>query len=452
MKILKFFFKIPKSIIKILDQWCYLFLNIWMLLFVCVLLGLFGISFYCAKTIKGNEQSKSNSIARVETIKNNEQSKKVFDLACGYMFDSSQTSGWTWVIFIFAWLLGDGVILTIIAKCYYDRLNGDFRRFSWLVEDHIVILGWDNGILTELKKKENQKKDIYVVTRRKASDLCKYLKNAGLKIVVVYRGDYDNLLEWSNKLNFCKADQVFIAGELGEDAHDARVKLLYDKLKKENQEKKIKVNIHDFGLAWKLKDNTSFENFHLKWANYLWKRLEKEGKTSGSENPVLHLYIVGFGAMGKSIVLTIPDKFKNKTITVTDEKDDKIKEEFNRYNHQFEGCPTVNLKNWNDFLDNSIPEMYEDNENENTEQNSNNNICRIVVVAEKRSEKGMYCMMDIISKLKKPINQNLTLALSQEIDGYVTHYDKPSLTIDDANVILFGMKMGCLNEPENVSK
>lgn len=430
-----------KKFLKFCDKWA--FILIWnksMLIFAALLLGLLVFS------------------AFVAFCKDQGQSKTILDLACGYMFDSSQVSGWTWLIFIVLWLFGDGILITIIVKHYYDWLNGDFRHSAWLVKKHIVVLGWDNGILTELRKEKNKKKDIYVVTRQKVSDLRKYLENAGLENVVVYRGDYDNLVEWNKKLKISKADQVFIAGELDEDAHDARVKLLYDKLKKEN---KIKANIHDFGLAWKLKDNTSFENFHLKWANYLWNRLEKEGKIPKSEKSdlFLDLYIVGFGAMGKSIVLTMPKAFlnaKNYRIIISGEdakdkiedakdKKNKVKEEFERYKNQFNDGPKVEEPlTWSKFL--------EEIGKENTEQYSNNNIRRIVVVAEKRSEKGMYCMMDIISKLNDKKDQNLTLALSQEIDGYVTHGEEPSLTIGEAKVILFGMKKGCLNEPENTSK
>lgn len=392
-------------------------------------------------------------------------SLKAFNLAFGCLFDAGHAANnaWSWLLFILAWLAGDGILLGIIWKQYTEWLDGYYRRPPNWVKNHIVVLGWDNGILTELLKiqeEENEKreenKDIYVITRQDASDLRKYLGNAGLKNVVVYKGDYDNENELRNNLKTSEAVQVFIAGELGEDAHDARVKLLYDKLKEKewcgNSKTKIKANIHDFGLASKLEDNKDFENFHMKWANYLWNRLEKEGKIPKSENPFLHLYIAGFGAMGKSIVLTMPKAFlnaKNYRIIISgeDTKDKKVNEEFERYENQFNDGPKVEKPLiWSEFL--------KEIGKENTKQNFNNNICRIVVVAEKRSEKGMYCMMDIISKLNKKEDPYLTLALSQEIDGYVTH-DKgkePSLTIGEENVILFGMKKGCLNESENTSK
>ena len=136
--------KMLKTLRKRYDKYYFLLLNKWMSNLVICLIILFIVGIVCAGIIKG-------------------WSLKIFDFACGYLFDSSQASGnlFTWLIFIIAWLFGDGILITIIGKYYVDWLNGDFRRNPNLVENHIVVLGWDNGILAELIKiTEKEKKDI----------------------------------------------------------------------------------------------------------------------------------------------------------------------------------------------------------------------------------------------------------------------------------------------------
>lgn len=421
--------KMLKTLRKRYDKYYFLLLNKWMSNLVICLIILFIVGIVCAGIIKG-------------------WSLKIFDFACGYLFDSSQASGnlFTWLIFIIAWLFGDGILITIIGKYYVDWLNGDFRRNPNLVENHIVVLGWDNGILAELIKiTEKEKKDIYVITRQKASDLRKYLQNAGLNNIVVYNGDYDNEVELNDNLKISEACQVFIAGELDEDAHDARVILLCDKLTDKNSPivsvDKIKVNIHDFGLAWQLSERKNFENFHLKWAEFLWHKLNIPESISG-----LELFIVGFGAMGKSVVLTIPEWLKttNPIIVVTDDDGKKLKEEKERYDKQFydndKDGKVLKVTDW-EWSD-ALRKM---------QRPISNDKYRVIVVAKKRSEKGMFCMMDIIDHLHDPNDSRLKLALSQEIDGYLK-IPEEEMNIKNAKIRLFGMKKGVQMTLEMLAK
>jgi len=245
----------------------------------------------------------------------------------------------------------------------------------------------------------------------------------------LYKGDYDNEVEWRKYLQVGRAVRVFIAGELDEAAHDARVRLLYDKLCPVVPKEKMKVNIHDFGLAKELiaKDPNVFENFHQKWATFLWSRMELPSGMNA-----LELFIVGFGAMGKAVALTMPKKLPaNVAINVTDDDDDKLADEKARYDRQFGNLNPVSDFKWDVALD-------------MIQKPVANGTVRLIVVAKKRSEKGLLCMMDIISRFGVQAPRNVILALSQEIDGYNIDEATAEMTIAPAEgIILFGMKKGC---------
>ena len=357
------------------------------------------------------------------------------DLAFCYLFDAEKASDSiaAMIFFFITWLVGGGVLVSVMIQQYYRIVGGETRRFKFLVNNHIVVLGWDDGIMAEIQSEMNDPSvaKCYVITKQNVLALKKAFQSVGLKNVIIYKGDYDNEKEWRYNLQIEKAHKVFIAGELDEEAHDARVRLLFDKLSDEVKAK-TKVNIHDFGLAKKLisKHNNSikvFENFHLKWAEFLCKKFNFPTEIKNIE-----LFIVGFGAMGKAIAINLPLIIRdyNLHIYVTDDDNDKLLKEKTRYDMQFGKFKPVEQVEWKEALD-KIGESIA------------NNTIRIVTVAKKRSEKGLLCMMDIISKFEDNIPVNLKLALNQEIDGYIIDTNNAEMMIGEARVILFGMKKGC---------
>lgn len=357
-----------------------------------------------------------------------------------YLFDAGLAAEhfWTGVAFFTTWLVGGGVLVSVMISQFYRNIGGYFRRWTWFVRNHIVVLGWDDGMLMEVKKAaDDNSADCYIITQQDVITLRKSLKSAGLDRVILYKGDYDNEHEWRDKLCVDRAKSVFIAGESDEKAHDARVKLLFEKVAMVVPSSKIKVNIHDFGLAWKLHaaHGDVFENFHLKWANALWAALSSMNKWNDEKKlSKLDVIIVGFGAMGKAVAITVPGKFAVSTlVTVTDDDDKKVAEEYGRYTNQFASGNYVNgapIK-WSDALT-----MIK---NGNTEEGST----RVIIVAKKRSEKGMLCMMDIISQLGENMHRNDVLVLSQEIEGCDAKTIFATMKVGKADVLLFGMKNGC---------
>ena len=369
--------------------------------------------------------------------------------------DRASESMFSMFLFFVVWLIGGGVLVTVMVGQYYKNKAGGFRRCTLLVGNHVVVLGWDDGILRELKQVVSEGNyDCYVVTNQNVPELERLLKSAGVKSCCIYKGDYDNPKEWRENLKTHKAVKVFIAGEREEDAHDARVRVLLNRVQKACQIKRtapeIKVNIHDFGLAKKLMHSDKiYENFHLRWAKALWKRLAASDLGSGYQ-----LFVVGFGAMGKAVVLeaTELDGHRPASILVTDddseksEKPDKLEAEKARFKAQFPHLVTESeaesivrfAENWDYGL------------REIVKANGKN---AVIVVAKKRSEKGLLCMMEIVSKMGDSVPANTRLVLNQEVDGYQWEDGKKEgdeeadfLQIcPDVRILLFGMKRGCLD-------
>lgn len=342
-------------------------------------------------------------------------------------------------LFFVAWLIGGGGLVSVLVGQYNRNSAGGFRRWRWLVRNHIVVLGWDDGILAELAREVHEsKRDCYVVTNQNVSELGKLLESAGIKEYCIYKGDYDNPQEWFNNLRLCDAKKVFIMGERDEEAHDARVQILYDKVRKKCKTK-LKVNIHDFGLANKLmhKDKDAvYVNFHMRWAKALWNKLVASGLRKGYS-----LFVIGFGAMGKAIVLeatssSCAEVMPKDKILVTDdesEKPEKLKTEKARFLSQF--ANRESLVRFEEKWDVALKDIIAAAKGNDA----------VIVVAKKRSEKGMLCMMEIVSKMNDSLTGNTRLVLNQEVEGYVSGDEAENVLRlgNEVRIDLFGMKKGC---------
>ena len=345
-------------------------------------------------------------------------------------------------LFLVAWLIGGGGLVSVLVGQYNKDAAGGFRRWRFLVRNHIVVLGWDDGVLVKLVREVREsKRDCYIVTNQNAFDLGKLLESAGVGNFCIYKGDYDNSKEWQENLRLKRAKKVFIMGERDEEAHDARVQILYEKVRMIcNPETEIKVNIHDFGLAQKLIHKAKvYMTFHLRWAECLWDKLIAANQCNDYS-----LFVVGFGAMGKAIVLeaTLNQGHVPKSILVTDDdsekpgkdpkKPAKLESEKTRFLAQFPHMnKQVNFENnWQQGLGQIV---------------GANGTNAVIVVAKKRSEKGMLCMMEIVSKMGDAVSANTRLVLNQEVEGYVSGKEDDDIMCigGDVKIQLFGMKKGC---------
>ena len=366
--------------------------------------------------------------------------RSAFD--CLFSPEKASENGLSMGLFFIVWLIGGGVLVSVMVSQYYKNKAGGFRRWPCLVENHVVVLGWDDGLLSELRRTASDgKHDCYIVTNQNVPELERMLESAGVENPYIYHGDYDDPKEWRDNLKIAKAVKVFIAGERDEAAHDARVTVLFGKIKDECKDSipAIKVNIHDFGLAQKLieKYPQTYENFHIIWADALWDKLEL-----AKELEQFTLYVVGFGAMGKSVAISAIKRFSSVEIYVSDDDKDKLKEEQTRFKTQFnEYQNKITFISWSSSSEESCA-ANEQKECALDRIERLTNETAVIVVAKKRSEKGLFCMMDIISKLGNHNPENVRLALDQEIDG--ASVDPPIvLSIGRFDVKVFGMKEGC---------
>ena len=364
----------------------------------------------------------------------------IFTAFC-YLFDSSKAveNPWAMLLFLSVWMVGGGVLVGVIVALFHKRICGYSRRWWFLVWNHVVVLGWDKGMMEKLRQvRKDISGKIYVITKQDIPSLRKAFESAGVKGVELYQGDYDDEDEWNNYLNVRWARKIFVAGESNEEAHDARVRLLYAQLKTvvRNPENKVLVNIHDFGLARKLREREGavFESFYDNWAVFLWTRLMKNELPLQGVNAV-QLFIIGLGAIGKAVALTMPKELPADVkivITDNDDKDDedKLEKEWIRYSKQFGKVqPVPKPEKWETALEKmceTIPDAS----------------VRVIVVAKKRSEKGMLLLMDILSRFTT-IPRTMCIALNQEIEGYETDVETAEMEIDNKKIVLFGMKKGC---------
>lgn len=406
---------------------------------------------------------------------------------------SAEKASQNWVtmfLFLVTWLVGGGALVSVMVGRFYKKVAGELRWWPWLVDDHIVVLGWDDGVLMELVhelKSDTPPSKCYVITSRPVKEIERSFESARISTsrICVYHGSYDDEREWKDNLRVRNAKRVFIMGEHEEDAHDARVRILFEKVNQEvgkgnDDSDKIRVNIHDFGLARELTkmNEKVYENFHLNWANVLTDKLK--GWSKGKD---FDLYIVGFGAMGKAVAITSVEKNLPQAIFVSDDDDKKLEDEKNRFIHQFaevsekpaegadgnaaegdtgavapstppddkatfKGKAITFIAKWDQALK-QIRGIIDSNKkivDNNQAPSDDLQKCKkkiAIVVAKKRSEKGMLCMMDVIRQFEKYCSDDVWLALDQEVDGYSVDSNMQMYIGNDIPVHLFGMKRGC---------
>ena len=196
--------------------------------------------------------------------------------------------------------------------------------------------------------------------------------------------------------------------------------------------------------------------------------------------------------MGKAVAITSVEKNLPQAIFVSDDDDKKLEDEKNRFIHQFAdvsggidsgnsesgsslaagggavdvvtSTPQGNRVTFNgvsiafiDEWDQALKQMKEifdynkKSEDNNQASGDDSQKCDkkniAIVVAKKRSEKGMLCMMDVIRQLEKDCSNAVWLALDQEVDGYSVDSNMQMFIGNNTPVHLFGMKRGCEWQP-----
>ena len=370
------------------------------------------------------------------------------------------------ICYFVVWLIGGGVLVSVIIGQIARNANGEFRLWRWLLKEHVVILGWDPKIISKMIKEKDSASRFIIATMKDVREIEKSVVAAGIdaKCFFIYKCLYDDDRE-INKMNIKSAKAIYVVGEEGETSHDSRVLFLTENIteniKNNLYSPAIEVNINDFGLAHrmvtkKVKDNSPVEgyfNFHLDSAVYMWTLWSKKSEQSLVRN----LFVFGFGAMGKAVVVKCPKKYF-KNIFITDDDSNKLDEEYKRFSSQISGFDEKDRdqsqisefdekdRDKSQISGYSVQkEAYEAVLGKITNELGNNDV---IVIAKRRSEKGVLCLMDVLSKLPSKINKDKCsnmIFLSQEIKTDVWNGNErvhQEMLFNDFTVNVFGLNNG----------
>lgn len=316
-------------------------------------------------------------------------------------------------LFLFTWLIGGGALISSIISTMHDNHHGAWRKWSWLLTNHALIIGWnDNGPTVIREHLESMRlpllktpwgvwapkrpERIVVITSGDAYEISKAVKLAignwhrRLRVSYdVYHGTYDSAYE-RKRLAIKRALAVYVLGDEGEPAHDARVLLwpalagAFNNTSSENRNKRLgcAVNISSYPLysqwlrqkaSWanhrgRIADvggrpiNVTSFNFFDSWAKRLFSRLDvKIGLKSRSEStskvlirdpkvphPV-HIVIIGFSQMGQALLAELARDCHYATddktiITVIDEDIAARRIEFESIYPRINEVPDLNIE------------------------------------------------------------------------------------------------------------
>ena len=352
------------------------------------------------------------------------------------------------VCFFVVWLIGGGVLVSVLVTQRRRCENGEFRLWRWLLGKHVIFFGWDENVPALMRKELDENKDgptrvFIIITMRNADDVMKAALAANIDKwrFYVYRGFYDDDRE-RRYLQVGKANAIYIMGEAGEEAHDSRVVLLSQNIRSLVADPTIRVhaNISDFGLAYQLCKGARASslhgvqciNFHLNSAHSMLKHVSGKG-------PFAHVAVIGFGAMGKAVLIQAL-KLRETLMTdmcsffVTDDDASKLEEEYNRFQRQFSEC-----------MDNCIQVCPYDVLKRKLHE-SNGSEKWLVVIAKHRSEKGLGLVWDVLCEIGD--NRCFELVLNQEVKCDLTDLkcnpssDQSAMEIAGRRIGLFGFKRG----------
>lgn len=362
------------------------------------------------------------------------------------------------LLFFIVWLIGGGVLVSVLVSQRRRRDNGEFRLFSgrmfswrilsllrksvswsrsWLLKEHIVILGWDDNVPSIIKKelRKDPLRKFVIVTMSKVDYVLKAIASADIDRwhVLLYRGLYDDDTERDNSV-VEQASAIYVIGEAREESHDARVFLLARKVQAYIKDRNISVfaNIVDFGLANKLRTDVGEKllcevkciNFHLYSVENMLR------KAQSPEKPFTHVAIIGFGAMGKAVAVKIlGDALGTPPFVVaTDDDEAKLTMEKNRFDVQFPMYKSIaRTMPYNVFL-----------ESLGTERSNEN---WLIVIAKHRSEKGLGIVWDVLSATKGHANVKIVLNQEVKCDLWMGA-EQNSMEIEGREIGLFGFKRG----------
>lgn len=366
-----------------------------------------------------------------------------------FAINAGSLSGWRQVFaigcFFVVWLIGGGVLVSVLVAQRRRHDNGDFRLWKLMLGNHVVFLGWDENVPALMRKvlgedKNGEATAFIVVTMHNVDDVVKAVLAANIDRwrLYVYRGFYDDDRE-IQRLDIAKAKEVYIMGECGEEAHDSRVYFLAERVKPvvTNPTVGIYVNIADFGLAYRLDRGIRASSLHgIKCINFHLNSASAMVSHISAKGPFTNMAIIGFGAMGKAVLIqALKENVVNVStpVLVTDDDVNKctmelsrFKEQFSEYKSNVKDCPYNDVRAALRKV--AKPEKW------------------LVVVAKHRSEKGLGIVWDILSDIKT--NPDIELVLNQEVrcDFWdimpTTNVNQNTIEIEGRKIELFGFKRG----------
>lgn len=272
------------------------------------------------------------------------------------------------------WLIGGGILLGVLvdrSRDYLARIRDGHMRYRFALRKHLVVLGWEDNVVSLLLDLSNGGKlvpfwswrawirpRIVILSEHPAEEVRRQIAAAFGKSsfkrrpfsLIVYNGRYDSEEE-SKNLMLSHARKIYLTGEDPEEFHDARVLLFLARLDQLLKEKKTKgsmdchVRIASYSLCRLLilqinkgkggvdrhyeKLAVRFFNFYENWAKLIvGNSVGCHGRPYPSlilnpdenEQGEIRLVVVGFGRMGQAVVVEALRSHKERNdrkITIT---------------------------------------------------------------------------------------------------------------------------------------
>lgn len=278
------------------------------------------------------------------------------------------------VLYGVTWLIGGGILLGVLvdrSRDYLSRRRDGHIRYRFALRKHLVVLGWEDNVISLLLELSKGGKlipfwswrawirpRIVILSERPAEEVRRQIATAFGKVpfkcrpfsLIVYNGRYDSEEEAAN-LMLCHAQKIYLTGEDPEDSHDTRALMFLARFDQLLLEKKAEgmmdchVRIASYSLFRLLilqinkersgvdrhykKLSVRFFNFYENWAKLIVGNgvdcngltypsliLDPDKKTQGE----IRLVVVGFGRMGQAVVVEALRSHKERNdrkITIT---------------------------------------------------------------------------------------------------------------------------------------
>lgn len=386
-------------------------------------------------------------------------------------------------LFLVTWLIGGGGLIGSFISFMKYYTDGGWRRWSCLLWNHTVILGWNDNGIKIIDEHINSRsfrifcwiiympERIIVLTSRNVDEVKRkinsYLRphfwsNPNIRYDV-YRGEYDDINELK-RLNLVFANSFYVLGEDEDSSHDARAlmiqKIINDVMVRrfwyflsyifKFSRVKIEIHLASFGLYSQLsrkieiRENhhainviaKSFRHFYVVYRNdcdswskrlfanyyaYIYNRSNRVSLRNDNSDRI-RLVIVGFSEMGQALAVQAA---RVSHFTKSDGKS------INTYITVFDDNLEFRENEFRSLFPHidEIPDihwtfMYDKQVGSDSFMDMINNFdssdSLTIVIACDNSADGLKLAIPMFNKIKNSNNQDINILLRQDVVGKIT--------------------------------